>query len=271
VAVRSSGISEDSNTASLAWSFRTELNVEPTQIGAAIKRIHKHSLAKANEKIPVVVQEMVPSQNSWVVFTYDVDEGKPYFVVNLWDWLWESLVSGEQTWETYKILSWIDPELIPNKRIRNLYKAVSLIVSKYPTQYIDVEFAFAEGSDIPYILQVRPIVWVKPYSYDERTTKLATRYARLVQHNLQKTWAIYGNMIDINPEELVWGQPELVKSFFDTIFPRTSLVAARRYLWYGWWMPIMELVNHHPYVSLERDIRLFLPGELPEVTEILPN
>ncbi len=266
VAVRSSGTQEDSKESSLAWSFRTELNVEPSQIWEAINRIHQHSIAKANEQIPIVIQEMVQSQNSWVIFTFDVDERKPYFVVNMWDWLWESLVSWEQTWQTYKILSWINPDLISNQRIRNLYRAVSLISSKYPTPYIDVEFGFIEENDTPYILQVRPIVWIIQNSYDEYAVKVSTKYARLVHQNLIRTWEIYGNMIDINPEELVWSQPEVVKSFFDNIFPKASLISARRYLWYGWWSPIMELPNYHPYVSLERDIRLFLPNNLPETT-----
>ena len=52
----------------------------------------------------------------------------------------------------------------------------------------------------------------------------------MIAHRLQKSDDVYGNMIDINPEELIGNQPALIQSFFNTIFPETSLRAGRAFL-----------------------------------------
>lgn len=265
VAVRSSWTQEDSRESSFAWCFQTYLNIPNSQIKSAIEQIHLHSREKTGEVIPIVVQEMVPSEHSGVIFTYDTDLEKPYFVISLWEGLWESLVSWEQNWKTYKIYHNTPLEYIPDERLRNLFIATKEIQSHYPTPYIDIEFWFKNWSTHPYILQVRPITtmsWNKDISL---VWDLAERYARMIAYRLQKTEDIYGNMIDINPEELVWNQPHLIQSFFEEIFPKSSLVRARKEMWYRWWSKsIMVSVLDKPYISLSEDLDLFLPNSLSD-------
>lgn len=265
VAVRSSWVHEDHENGSMAGAYKTALNVPTSQIAHAISEIHAHSRKKTGEIIPVTVQEMVDAEVSGVALSYDNDENKAYTVIQIGNGNGESLVSWEQTGQTYKIHCYTDPEYIPDERLRSLFLAIRDLTQKYHTRYIDVEFAFIKGSNIPYILQIRPLVrkWSID-AYESHIPHLMHRYARMIAHRLQKSNDIYGNMIDINPEELIGNQPALIQSFFNTIFPETSLRTGRAFLWYGSSEKLLGTVLSHPYISLKNDIRLFLPKDLDE-------
>lgn len=265
VAVRSSWVQEDHENGSMAGAYKTELNVPPSQISHAISEIHAHSRKKTGEIIPVTVQEMVDAEVSGVALSYDNDEDKAYTVIQIGQGNGESLVSWEQTGQTYKIHRYTDPEFIPDERLRSLFLAIRDLTQKYHTRYIDVEFAFTKESNIPYILQIRPLV--RKWSGDEHELHIPYvmhRYARMIAHRLQKSDDVYGNMIDINPEELIGSQPVLIQSFFNTIFPETSLREGRAFLWYGSSEKLFGTALMHPYISLKNDIRLFLPKDLDE-------
>ncbi len=265
VAVRSSWIQEDHENWSMAGVFETHLNISWTHISQAIRDIHEHSFQKTGEKIPVVIQEMVNAEASWVAFSYDMDENKAYTVIQIGTGNGESLVSWKQTGETYKIHRYIDDQYIPDERLRALYLAVRHLSQNYYTRYIDVEFAFIQWSNIPYILQIRPVVRKGFGDHHEvHIPELMYRYSRMIAHLLSKSDDVFGNMIDINPEELVGNQPIVIQSFFNTIFPESSLREGRKFLGYGTSDNILGYALWHPYISLKNDLRLFLPKELPE-------
>ncbi len=265
LAVRSSWVQEDHENGSMAGTYKTILNVLPSQISHAISEIHGHSLKKTGEIIPVTVQEMVDAEVSGVALSYDIDKNKAYTVIQIGNGNGESLVSWEQTGQTYKIHRYTDPKNIPDERLRALFLAITHLTWKYYTRYIDVEFAFMKGSNIPYILQIRPVAnnWIRDH-HEVHIPGLMYRYARMIAHRLQKSDDVYGNMIDINPEELIGSQPVLIQSFFNTIFPETSLKAWRAFLWYGGSEKLLSTALAHPYISLKNDIRLFLPKDLDE-------
>ena len=98
---------------------------------------------------------------------------------------------------------------------------------------------------------------------DDRTLRTSSRYVRKVISTLS-TDAVFGNMIDINPEELVGSQPPIIQSFFHEIFPRTSLIRGRKDLGYREGRPILGSFIGKPYIDLERDTDLFLPATLTE-------
>ncbi|GAB0175044.1 MAG: hypothetical protein HHAS10_09230 [Candidatus Altimarinota bacterium] len=265
VAVRSSGIEEDHDGGSMAGVFQTHLNVPGAKISQTIQDIHEHSLQKTGERIPIVIQEMVDAEYSGVAFSYDTDENKAYSVIQIGEGNGESLVSGKQTGETYKIHRDIDEKYIPDERLKALHKVLRFLSKKYYTPLIDVEFAFIKGSNIPYILQVRPIVRRNPDPHhDKPIPRVMYRYARMIAHRLSNSDDIFGNMIDINPEELVGNQPPLIQSFFSTIFPESSLKEGRAFLGYGESESILGYTLGHPYISLKNDLRMFLPKGLPE-------
>lgn len=263
VAVRSSWKNEDSKEQSLAGFYKTELDVPIEELEKAITSIHTHSESRSWERIPLVIQDMVNSEESWIIFTHDTDTNKPYYVIQIWKGKGESLVGWEQKWEIYKIFVGAETADIPYENLRRLVEAVREIQSKYSTPYIDIEFAFLKNDNIPRILQVRPIV-MRNLPAISKARNLAYRYARQVAYFLEKIDDCYGDMIDINPRELVWSQPIIVQEFFKHIFPETSLIESRRYL--GYWVEdnIMVGLIGNPYISLKKDLSLFLPKVLPE-------
>jgi rifampicin phosphotransferase len=85
VAVRSSGVSEDSAAASFAGQYHTELDVGPgPELAAAVRRCwasvwsaqavryrERRGIAHENEAMAVVVQAMVPADAAGIMFTVD--------------------------------------------------------------------------------------------------------------------------------------------------------------------------------------------------------
>lgn len=116
VAVRSSGIDEDSQAASFAGQYETFLNVRGA--GAVLTAVEKclHSafapramdyrrqngLNRADSRLAVLVQQLVPADVSAVIFSANPINGKRDEMVITASWgLGESLVGGTVTPDTY--------------------------------------------------------------------------------------------------------------------------------------------------------------------------
>jgi len=83
-------------------------------------------------------------------------------------------------------------------------------------------------------LQIRPVVRKGFGDYHEvHIPELMYRFSRMIAYRLSKSDDVFGNMIDINPEELIGNQPVIIQSFFNTIFPESSLREGRKFLGYG--------------------------------------
>lgn len=113
VAVRSSGVAEDSKDAAWAGQFDTFLNTDRDHLVENVKKCwasakSKRAQAYAKEKglrsgsVAVIVQEMVPSEIAGVVFSvHPVTQDKNQIVVEAVRGLGEQLVSGAVTPDTY--------------------------------------------------------------------------------------------------------------------------------------------------------------------------
>ncbi len=258
LAVRSSSNLEDSEDNSFAWSFETILWVEPSKIEGAIKKIHSHSREKHWIDIPVIIQEMVEDvEISWVCFNQDVDEWKPYFVINYHNGLWDWLVWWESSWKTVKISTWIDSDSIENEPLRKIINAARAIKGNIGYDMLDIEFAYSKW--ILYLLQVRPITVSKS---NIEADKLTQRYSRFISHILNKRNVVLWDMIDINPQELVWNTNIFTKTLFKEVFPWSSLTEARNMLWYSSKEDFSRMLLDKLYIDLEKNLESFLPKSL---------
>lgn len=170
-AVRSSALSEDSESTSFAGEFETVLNVDTDEnILAAIytvynskqsERVKVYSSVQGIEQshqIAVVVQLMIPSEISGVLFTADPISGSFVSMIgNYVHGLGEQLVSGEVDALPFKL---IRPK--GNYEGPDEIKKYASILFKYATQLEkengmpqDIEWAVANGK--LYLLQARPI------------------------------------------------------------------------------------------------------------------
>ena len=170
-AVRSSATSEDSAVASFAGEFETVLNVNSDE--EILEAIHFVVSSRENERVlaytqaqrmnkthqmAVVVQKMVPSQLSGVLFTADPVTGSHrHMVGNFVHGLGEKLVSGEATGEEFRLVRPKGKLDGPNrlKRYgRSLFKLAQKLEAELNGSQ-DIEWAIANGK--LFLLQARPI------------------------------------------------------------------------------------------------------------------
>ncbi len=154
VAVRSSATAEDLPTASFAGQQATFLNVKgETQLIEAIKKCWaslfepraiyyraKNNISKAS--ISVIVQKMVNSDASGVMFTVDPVTGEDFIVIEATWGLGETLVGGEVEPDFYKVdkNSYdIVEKKIGRKEIMRIrdYKSDSTIVVQVPDELVE--------------------------------------------------------------------------------------------------------------------------------------
>ena len=201
VAVRSSATAEDLPDASFAGQQETFLNVKGHEMlldsvkkcwsslwtpRAIFYRVHQ-GFNHEEVKLSVVIQRMVNSETSGIMFTSDVTLGKPYCLIEGGWGLGEMIVSGTVTPDTYVVKKkdmslhnkLIGKQLelmtrneeggnfrlevpedkkqvqkIPDKMILEVAEAGVNIENHYGMP-MDVEWAYED--DILYILQARPV------------------------------------------------------------------------------------------------------------------
>ena len=179
LAVRSSGVAEDSTAASFAGEFDTRLNVTPAELSDAIaavyasqdsERIRSYRAAQglAKSELAIVVQEMVTAELAGILFTVDPVHGKldamPGSAIA---GLGEALVSGESTGVPFqlarsrgKLSSQAPLPALTTGLARQLYRAATLLEETLGTPQ-DIEWAIANGK--LYLLQTRPITTLQAY------------------------------------------------------------------------------------------------------------
>jgi pyruvate,water dikinase len=171
-AVRSSATAEDLPEASFAGQQDTYLNVKKEKVTESVKKCwaslytsraifyRRENRIGKGVGMAVVVQEMVPSEISGVVFTVDPVRKKD-ILVEATHGLGERLVSGQVTPNTY----FVDRktfgirerhinEKIDDRLVVEIAK-MALRIEKHYGKPQDIEFAFYRKK--PYILQARPI------------------------------------------------------------------------------------------------------------------
>ncbi|MBE5936197.1 MAG: phosphoenolpyruvate synthase [Lachnospiraceae bacterium] len=175
-AVRSSGTKEDLDDHSFAGMYETFLNVEGKKgIKEAIIKCYRSLFSvnvltylKDNKiefdelKMGVVVQEMVDSQYSGVMFTINPITGKDTeIVMDVVEGLGNNYVDGKSKPETY-YYDWFVDEYRINKNNRMLNKEVLEKLSDYALKIqllygkpCDIEYGIVDGN--VFILQVRSI------------------------------------------------------------------------------------------------------------------
>lgn len=179
-AVRSSALQEDSVHASFAGEFETVLNVKKDEeIREAIhtvygsrqaERVQVYSAVQgieASHQIAVVVQRMVPSEISGVLFTADPITGSHASMTgNFVYGLGEQLVSGEANPYSFQLVrpkgTYAGPDAL-KPYASTLYRLAARLERELGGPQ-DIEWAVAKGSF--YILQARPITTLKPGNPD---------------------------------------------------------------------------------------------------------
>jgi pyruvate,water dikinase len=249
VAVRSSATSEDLGTASFAGQLETFLNVRGADsviesvkgcyaslwTGRALSYMHRNSVSYEDAKMAVLIQEMVPSRSSGVMFTVSplTTDGSEFLIESTFG-LGEALVSGRATPDKYVLGRDREGFRVLAKEIGT--KTTIAQASRDGVEYIDLEET--QGS--------------KPSLTDEKALELAQVGAKIE--------AVLGS-----PQDIEWSIGEEEKLYILQSRPITTLriEAADEILWtrgYSddyWNDPVtplyFELLGDHltQYVNIE--------------------
>jgi phosphoenolpyruvate synthase/pyruvate phosphate dikinase len=178
VAVRSSGIGEDSEEAAWAGQLDTFLNVSRKNLIRKIElclssfqsdraKSYAHQRNLSVGRVAVIVQKMINPQISGVAFTANpVTSATDQIVVECAEGLGEALVSGTVTPSTYiieknaaKVVEKHEKNIKMPDQVMERVVDQSLKIEGFFGFPVDIEWAYASG-DL-FILQTRPITTLK--------------------------------------------------------------------------------------------------------------
>ncbi|QQR69027.1 MAG: hypothetical protein IPI58_09445 [Alphaproteobacteria bacterium] len=292
-AVRSSGLRED-GALSHAGYFITTLYVpgNPDDILNNIEIVRSHGQAKLgllsdkadNEGIGVGVQRMIEHPDiSGVAFSRDLDRAGPYVRINYTKGDGEQIVSGKHGGQSVHVLrdesyrQGLAPIALPEGDERGflpqLMRQIYLIEDAYGHPGMDIEFAIKDGKI--YILQARPLTTQPGHALAPDQYQSFHALFRETAESVTKLTAdgdVLGNMIDINPRELLGDMPsKLDLSIYDLMFSAQTVPSIRKEMGYaGCESGLMRSISGRPYISLFGSAQSLMPGTLdPQDTALI--
>ncbi len=274
VAVRSSGLSEDSATASFAGEFETVLNVSSEdELLNAVQIVFdsgKSDRAKAYAKaqnlpeshtMAVVVQQMLAPSVSGILFTTDPVSGDDNIMQgNVIKGLADQLVSGEVTGDvfTLQVLSGMyeGPDYFKPYQ-SELFRLASKLVADFKTPQ-DIEWAVE--NDKLFLLQTRPIttlhqipnIWNESLKGDYlwSNSNIGEIFGNPVT---PFTWSIFKESVDRGLGSV-------------NNHPMAGLIGGRIYLNLSLFVSILNKLGK-PQETILKEFDLFL-GQIPDHVEI---
>jgi phosphohistidine swiveling domain-containing protein len=278
--VRSSAISEDSATASLAGKFLSVGNVKThEQLEDAIQKVWD-SFEGDNKENQIFVQPMLKDITiSGVIFTIDPNTGGNYFVVNY----------DDQTQQTDTVTSGLGTNLkttyvfhhavCKNEMIQKVVDCAKELMQIFENQALDIEFAISH--ETIYLFQVRPLVITKEkvdVAQQKKTLDSIYQYIKKSDGNkpyLHGSRTIYATMPDWNPAEMIGLRPKpLALSLYKKLI--TDGIWAYQRNNYGYKnlrsFPLMVDFYGLAYIDTRVSFNSFIPRNIDdELSEKLAN
>lgn len=269
--VRSSALSEDSATASLAGHFTSVLNVlGATSLQAAIGEVITSYGAETNPQDEVLVQPMLSGVHlSGVAFSHDPATGSPYRVVNYALGADTTAVTGGAG-QTRTFIAASGAQDVPPGMAKVL-ALLDELQALFPAVPLDIEFAIASPGDTLYLLQVRPLVMQQSLSDGAQHQALLARVADKVRTAQQPhpflhgRSTVFGVMPDWNPAEIIGIRPRpLALSLYRDLV--TDAIWAYQRNNYGYLnlrsFPLLVNFAGQPYIDVRLSFNSFIPKDV---------
>lgn len=275
VIVRSSAIVEDSNNKSYAGAFKSIPNVDMNDREAtrrAIRKVVESYGSQSTLENQVFVQPYLDDLDmSGVVFTRDLDNLAPYYIINYDDHCraTDSVTSGRAGY--LKTIVLFRGHTTKNDTLKNLVEAIAEIEKFLNCDYLDIEFAIGKTGEI-FLLQVRPIVHKGKGLTDTSEIKhyLQKIYKKIIKLNkkhpyIDGDFTIFGVMPDWNPAEIIGTKPRpLALSLYkELITDRTWAYQRNNYGYKNMRsFPLLVTFLGHPYIDVRVSFNSFIPEDL---------
>lgn len=271
VIVRSSALSEDSATQSLAGRFTSVANVlGKEQLHRAIAEV-VDSFGHAASGDQFFIQPMIDRPTTrGVLFTRDPATGAQYLIIN-YDDLGDTAAVTSGNGASLHMVVHVkgSPSADPMvQRLASLSEELERLLSH---SALDIEFAFNHAGEL-YLLQVRPLVLgieheIKVADHHRRLHCIRDRIAASMQSHphLLGARTVFGVMPDWNPAEIIGVRPRpLAFSLYRHLI--TDDVWAKQRVAYGYrdvsGVPLLHSFNGLPYVDVRASFNSFLPADL---------
>lgn len=279
IIVRSSAVNEDTYYSSSAGSFLSRMNVssEDTRI---IREAIKEVIDSYNKKggtfrlDQILVQKQTMNVKcSGVVFTANIENGAPYYIINYDDvsGSTESVTSGLEG-RVIELFNQCEMQRIPDKW-KGLISAIKELETIIPRTYLDIEFAVTSSDEV-IIFQVRPLV-IRTNSSKDPFEKVSAgmannlnKYKRLSDQNrnCSSLPGVFSDMAFWNPAEIIGDRPNLLDySIYRYIITDRIWNDALIPLGYSTVTPSQLMIHFSgkPYIDVRKAFQALMPGKLP--------
>ncbi len=278
IIARSSALDEDGDLESAAGKYLSIQNLNVNKMSHLTNSINKviHSYKiKKKESLnnQIIIQEQIKNVSmSGVLFTFDLDNGAPYYSINYDDksGKTDTVTSGLNSFSNrrmYVLRSGLSH--LRSERFKSLLKATVDLEDKLNNNHLDIEFA-VDKKLIPYLFQVRNITskknWVKnnKNSLSKNLFNLKKRIKKILnkQFGTFGDNSVLGQMPDWNPVEMIGLHPSpLSFSLYKSLITEETWSEARRLM--GYHHPrnksLMHSLAGKPYIDTRLSFNSFLP------------
>lgn len=270
--VRSSAVSEDSSSESLAGHFLSVADVSSkSQLEDAIIKVIA-SFKEYNEKDQIFIQPMLKDVIfSGVAFSRDPNTGGHYIVINYDDYsgTTDSVTSGSSN-DAKVFYYYKEYDNVSNGHLSKVITMVKELEQLFNQENLDIEFAITKDKML-YLLQVRPLCINEEEVKKESQKKvLENIYEKIRKNNcphpyLYGSRTVFGVMPDWNPAEIIGIRPRpLALSLYKEMV--TDNIWAYQRKNYGYKnlrsFPLMISFFGLPYIDVRVSFNSFLPADL---------
>ena len=282
LAIRSSSHIEDSADNSHAGEFETILNVESSNkkhisnaIDLVIKSYSKN-LNVLNDNDEVIVQLMIENiLMSGVIFTYDLNSGAPYYVVNYDDisGMSNTVTSGSGEYSNRTLYIYRNStESVKSPRFKKLIEAVKELELKSKKQFLDIEFSIDKDLNL-YLFQYRSMY--KSLNWNSISTKDIETALKEIKSVVKKRYKsesdvygsknVFGQMPDWNPAEMIGRAPRILSySLYEKLITDYAWIKAREEMGYynPGSKPLMVSLYGQPFIDTRLSFNSFFPNAI---------
>lgn len=270
IVVRSSSFDEDLEIRSNAGRYLSILDVNPKNLNKLENSIVKviKSYKKNDFRNKLIVQDQITNVSmSGVIFTHDMVNGCPYYVINY----------DDNTKKTNVVTSGIGKDSnkklivlrngirsVKSERFKKLLLFVTDLEKKLKNIFLDIEFVVDKNLKI-YLLQVRNISTKKKWILhtNELEKKISKDKIKLKNFFLKKkNKTILSQMSDWNPAEIIGKNPkQLSASIYSLLITDNSWAIAREQMGYCHLnqKKLMQLFSGKPFIDVRQSFLSFFP------------
>ena len=281
VIVRSSARGEDGATHSMAGQFESVMDVPsavPEKLRSAIDQVivsYGRDGAALDDKDQILVQIMLNDVlMSGVLFTYDLNTGAPYYVINYDDETGrtDTVTSGGAYSNRTLVVHRGALDAVQSERFQVLIAATSELEAAIAVEGLDIEFAVDRALAV-HLLQVRRMTSVPAGAKEigPQVDEAANRIQSFVKERFAPMSGIYGGrsifgqMPDWNPAEMIGRAPRpLALSLYRYLITDRAWRQARGQMGYSepLGMPLLVSLGGQPFIDVRLSFHSLLPAGL---------